>query len=132
MLPLLNRKYPYNSWLIVCYHDDQKPDTYLLESIRSWNEKWEYPKLRTLGNADPLFEHMWEEYGDVIPVVKGDFTGGWYLASVAAAELLADKFNADRLLPTAEKFSTIASITDSSYKYPETDLTERGHALNCK
>lgn len=129
MLPLLDKKYPYDSWLLVCYSDDQKPNISLLESIKNWNEKWDYPKLRTLGNADPLFEHMRKKYGSIIPTVKGDITGAWYQHPISAAELLADKFNADRLLPTAEKFSTIASIIDGNYKYPATDFDRAWHAL---
>lgn len=129
ILPLLDKKYPYDSWLLVCYSDDQKPDIALLESIKNWNEKWDYPKLRTLGNADPLFEHMREKYGNIIPTVKGDITGGWYQHPISTAELLADKFNADRLLPTAEKFSTLASMIDGSYKYPATDFNRAWHAL---
>lgn len=128
-LPNLDRKYPYDSWLLVCYSDDQKPTTTLIDSIKAWNEKWSFPRLNALGNTDELFEHMREKYSDIIPVVKGDFTGGWYQHPISAADLLSDKFEADRLLPAAEKFSTIAALIDDIYEYPDIDFDRAWYSL---
>ena len=128
-LPDLDKKYPYDSWLLVCYSDDQKPDTALIDTINAWNEKWSFPRLTALGSTDALFSHMRENYGDIIPIVKGDFTGGWYQHPISAAELLADKFEADRLLPLAEKFSTIAALSDGTYEYPYIDFDRAWYSL---
>lgn len=117
-LPLLDAKYPMDSWLLVCYSDDQSPNLLLTDSIRNWNEKWAYPQIRTLGDPDSLFDDVREKYGDRIPVLRGDITGGWYQHPAAAPELLAEKFAVDRLLPTAEKFSVIASLLEARYTYP--------------
>ena len=91
-------------------------------SIRAWNEKWAWPKLRTLGNPDEPFRILREQHADQIPVLRGDITGGWYQHPVTAAELLARKFDADRLLPTAEKWSAVAAMLDENYGYPATDF----------
>ena len=57
----------------------------------------------------------------MIPLLKGDITGGWYQLPVSTAEVLSKKFEADRLLPDAEKWATIASLV-SDYTYPEDDF----------
>ena len=121
-LPLLDRKYPYNIWLLTCYSDDQTPNIILTDFIADWNAKWRWPKLRTLGNPDTPFNILRENYADKIPVLSGDITGGWYQHPIAATELLAEKYSADRSLPTAEKWSVTASLLNSDYKYPAEDF----------
>ena len=121
-LPLLDEKYPYDLWLLCCYDDDQEPNLSVADSIAAWNAKWAWPKLRTLGDPDEPFRILRERYADQIPVLKGDITGGWFQHPLTAAELLAEKFEADRLLPTAEKWSTVAAALDEGYGYPATDF----------
>ena len=121
-LPLLDEKYPYDLWLLCCYDDNQAPNLAVTDSIAAWNAKWAWPKLRTLGDPDEPFRILREQYGDVIPVLRGDIAGGWYQHPVTTAELLARKFDADRLLPTAEKWSTVAAMLDENYGYPATEF----------
>ena len=121
-LPLLDEKYPYDLWLLCCYDDNQAPNLEVTNSIAAWNAKWAWPKLRTLGNPDEPFRILRENYGDQLPVLRGDIAGGWYQHPVTAAELLARKFDADRLLPTAEKWSTVAAMLDENYGYPVTEF----------
>ena len=121
-LPLLDEKYPYDVWLFACYDDDQEPNMEVTNTIRAWNEQWEWPKLRTLGDTGEPFRILREKHGDRIPVLHGDMTGGWYQHPLTTPELLADKFEADRLLPTAEKWSSVAAALDPSYRYPATDF----------
>ncbi len=121
-LPELDEKYPYDIWLTCCYNDDQEPEMELTKSIGAWNAKWQWPKIKTLGNPDEPFRYLREKYDDQIPVLKGDITGGWYQHPVATPELLAQKFAADRLMPTAEKWSTVAGILDKDYTYPAEDF----------
>lgn len=117
-LSLLDQKYPYEVWLNVCYSDDQTPNMELTDTMKEWNSKWKWPKLRTLGNPDEPFAILREKYAAVIPVLSGDITGGWYQHPVATPELLADKYSADRSLPTAEKWSVAASLLSADYEYP--------------
>ena len=117
-LPRMDQKYPYKVWLLACYSDDQEPDMGLTDTIQIWNEKWEWPKLRTLGDPNAPFTILREQYAGQIPHLSGDITGGWYQHPVSTPELLAQKFEVDRTLPTAEKWATIAAIVDPNYKYP--------------
>ena len=117
-LPQLDEKYPYDVWLMCCYADDQEPDCRITDTIAMWNERWQWPKLRTLGNPDEPFRILREKHNDQIPVARGEIAGGWYQHPVAAAELLAQKLDADRLLPTAEKWSSVAAMLDENYAYP--------------
>ena len=121
-LPLMEEKYPYDVWLLCCYDDNQEPNLELTNSIEAWNAKWAWPKIRTLGDPDEPFRILRQKHGDVIPVLRGDNAGGWYQHPVTAAELLARKFEADRLLATAEKWSTAAGILDESREYPAVDF----------
>ncbi len=121
-LPVFEENYPYDIWLVACYWDDQEPDINLIDSISAWNNKWEWPQIRALGNPDIPFRLLREKYEKKIPVLKGDITGGWYQHPVAAAELLAQKFEADRLLPTAEQWSVVAALIDPEYEYPAEDF----------
>ncbi|MBR4075321.1 MAG: hypothetical protein IKK25_00465, partial [Lentisphaeria bacterium] len=78
MLPLLEKKYPYDIWCMACYADDQEPEINLCDNFAFWNEKWLFPKLRMTGNYDEPFEKVRAKFGDQIPVLSGDITGGWY------------------------------------------------------
>lgn len=121
-LPGLDEKYPYDVWLMCCYADDQAPDLKVANHFRDWNAKWQWPKLRTLGEPGEPFRILREKHDSQIPVVRGDIAGGWYQHPVAAPELLAQKFDADRLLPTAEKWATVAAMLDKNYTYPAEDF----------
>ena len=128
-LPLLDEKYPYDVWLLCCYDDDSDPDMEVTNSIRAWNEKWAWPKLRTLGNPDEPFRLLRQNHGHEIPVLRGDITGGWYQHPLTVAELMARKFGADRLLPTAEKWSAVAAMVDDSYEYPAEEFDRAWYHL---
>lgn len=121
-LPLFEEKYPYDTWMFASYDDDLEPNLYLADTIQQWNAKYDWPKFRLMGNPDEPFERIREKYADQIPVLSGDITGGWYQHPVTTPELIAKKFELDRLLPTAEKLSTLACLADSEYAYPETDF----------
>ena len=121
-LELLEKRVPYDIWMLVCYWDDQEPDLYVTDQIRDWNEKWKWPKVRTLGNPNEPFTILRERFGDQIPVLKGDITGGWYQHPLTVPELMAQKFDADRVLPNAEKWATVAGMIDKEYEYPATDF----------
>ena len=62
-------------------------------------------------------------------MLSGDITGGWYQHPVSAPELLSRKFEADRLLPTAEKLATLAALTDEHYRYPAEAFNRAWDAL---
>lgn len=121
-LPLLEEKYPYDVWLMCCYTDNQDPDLEVTNSIQAWNAKWAWPKLRTTANPDKVFQTLREKHDHLIPVLRGEMTGGWYQHPLSAPELLAQKFQTDRNLSTAEKWSAVAASLDENYGYPAEDF----------
>lgn len=118
-LPRIDKKYPYRVWLMADYGDDQFPDLKLQETIKEWNQRWAYPKLKISGNISEPFEIIRNEYAEKIPVLKGDITGGWYQHPLATAELTARKMNADRRLAAAEKACVIAALSTENFAYPK-------------
>lgn len=131
LLPKMEEKYPYDIWLAACYNDDQVPDLGITSIIKEWNEKWKTPSFRALGNPDKPFELLREKYHDDIPILRGDITGGWYQHPIAAADILSQKFETDRLLPNAEKWAVIASLLNEEYKYPKIELERAWECLLC-
>lgn len=123
-LTKLEAHYPYDVWLVANYIDDQEPRLSFCDRLGEWNENYEFPKLKMLGNADEPFDLVRERFGDKIPILKGDITGGWYQHPLSAAELLSEKQETDRRLANAEKLAVIAALFNSQYKYPK-DLFNR-------
>ena len=132
-LQLMDPKYPYSTWLIACYCDNPSYDGVNIDDIqplylnvtqiiKAWNQKWKWPHFKTLGDPDAPFDILRREHGDDIPVLRGDITGGWYQLPLSTPEILSRKFEADRLLPTAEIWSSIASMLNRDCEYPQTEL----------
>ena len=121
-MPLMEEKYPYDVWLLACYDDNADPDLEVTDSMAAWNAKWAWPQFRTLGDPDEPFRILREKHDAQIPVLKGDITGGWFQHPLTTPELLSQKFEADRLLPTAEKWSAVAAALDETYEYPATEF----------
>lgn len=115
-------KYPYDTWLFAAYDDDMEPNLFLADTFEMWNEKWAWPRFSLCGNLDRVFDAVKEKYGDLIPTLEGDITGGWYQQPVTTPELIAKKFEIDRKLPVAEKLSVLAGLLDDEYRYPAVDF----------
>ncbi len=130
-LAKLEKRYPYDIWMFACYDDDEEPKTSVNEFIKTWNQKWKWPQFRAVGNLDEPFDYLRKNYDAQIPVLRGDITGGWYQHPVATPELLAQKFAVDRLLPTAEKLSTLAGLFVDGYQYPQTEFQHAWDGLIC-
>ena len=127
-LPKMEERYPYDIWLLASYGDDQNPSLHQTDLFTMWNEKWAFPKIRTLGAPDEPFDLIRERYEDQIPVLQGEITGGWYQHPVAAPQLLADKLEADRRLANAETYASLAArYTD--YTYPAQEFSRAWNYL---
>ena len=127
-LAYLEKTVPYDVWLFPDYNDDELPSMRLADAFAKWNEKWATPTFRTVGRLDDPFERLREKFADDIPVVRGDLSCAWDRTLPAAAELLADKLAADRLLPIAEARATVAALK-SGAAYPRDDLAHGYEAL---
>ncbi len=130
-LAKLETRYPYDVWLFASYHDDEPPNLYLADFAAAWNAEWRSPTFRLTGNLDEPYDRLRAKFGDQIQTLRGDMTSGWSQHPICAPELLAQKFAADRLLPTAEKLASLARMLEPSYIYPGTEFRRAWDALIC-
>ena len=130
-LAKLEARYPYDLWLISLYHDNEKPSLGTPAFAKSWNARWRWPEIRTLGDLSVPFQEVEKRFGDRIPTLSGAITGGWAQHPVSTPILLAQKLDADRSLATAEKLATLACLADSDYVYPTLPLRRAWNALVC-
>lgn len=118
-LPVLEERYPYEMWLLANYGDNQVPDLTQTNDFAAWNKKWKFPVFRTAGNLDEYYDRFRSRYADVIPTLRGEITGGWYMLGRSVADAHIGKYEADRILPQAETLSSFAALADASFPYPE-------------
>lgn len=130
-LALAEARYPYDVWMVPNYNDNQAPGLGAANRAKAWNAVWRWPELRTVGDLSVPFKEVEKRFGDQIPTLSGLMTAGWAQHPVTTPTLLADKFAADRLLPTAEKLAALARLTDPSYLYPVTAFRRAWDALVC-
>jgi hypothetical protein len=119
-LALLESRYPYDIWLVSNYDDNEPPNLRFAALAKAWNARWRWPELRTVGDLSEPFREVEKRFGDKIPTLRGDITGGWAQHPLSTPNLLAMKRSADRLLPTAEKLATLVRLADPQYVYPTT------------
>jgi len=79
LIDLEAKGYEYN--LISLQHsgfitDNSPPSTLASDIIRQWNEKYEWPKLKT-ATATEFFEEMEAQYGDSFQVIRGAWPDWW-------------------------------------------------------
>jgi hypothetical protein len=130
-LAKMEARYPYDVWLFASYGDDEAPNLYLADFAAAWNAEWRSPTFRLVGDLDEPFERLRSRFDGQIQTLRGDITSGWSQHPICAPELLARKFAADRLLPTAEKLASLARMIEPSYIYPATEFRRAWDALIC-
>ena len=130
-LALAESRYPYDVWMVPCYNDNQPPGLAAANRAKAWNALWRWPELRTTGDLSVPFKQVESRFGAQIPTLSGLMTAGWAQHPVTTPSLLADKFEADRLLPTAEKLATLARLADPDYLYPALAFRRAWEALLC-
>lgn len=70
------------------FADNGPPRRLAAETVRRWNEIWDYPRLRLSRNED-FFADIEERLGDSIATFDGDWTDWWVDGVGAGAEPLA-------------------------------------------
>ena len=104
---LENTKYPFDflvlSWTLWdnCLIDADIPD-----AVKAWNEQYAYPHIVIAGGHE-IMGFIEKNYGDKLPVVKGDFTEYWTDGLGTAARLTAINRNAKERLVQAETLWTM-------------------------
>lgn len=76
-----------------------------------WNAEWAYPRIEYSGFHDAL-EKIRKQFGDGIPTFNGDGGPYWELGIGSDAYYAAMERENESRGPSAEKLSTIASLTD--------------------
>ena len=76
---LEDKGYPYD--LIHIQHsgyltDNAPPSTLSSEMVKMWNQKYEWPKLRT-ATISEFFEEIENNYGESLPVIRGAWPDWW-------------------------------------------------------
>ena len=116
---LEEQNYPFNFVLYTVrggMRDNAPPSLHLSRTVREWNNKWTYPRLRIATYPD-FFERL-EKYKNTLPVFRGELPNTDYtVAATCTAKETGINRNAHDQLSSAEKFATIASII-SDYSYP--------------
>ena len=121
-LAKMEKRYPYDVWLFAEYNDDEPPNLGIATFAKEWNAAWCSPEFRTVGNLSEPFNRLREKFDAQIPLLRGDMTCGWAQHTITVPELLAQKRDADRLLPTAEKLAALARVADPAYNYPAVEF----------
>jgi hypothetical protein len=107
------------------FGDNAPPRLIMAETVREWNETWEYPRLRMSRNED-FFRDAEERIGDEIPTFDGDWGDWWVEGTGAGARPQALTRHAQSLLPDAQSIGALAGVlgTDAA-----TDAATRSRAV---
>jgi hypothetical protein len=96
--------------------------------IHNWNAKWAYPRL-ICATMDMFFDAIAAEADSAkLKAFAKDGNNQWADQDSAAARVLAQARKQGELIPTAEKFATIASVLAGG-EYPWTDIYQAYHRL---
>ncbi len=77
--------------------------------VTEWNKVYAYPRMQFSGFAEPM-EHIAKQFGDSIPVVRGDGGPYWEFGNASDAAHVAMERATEQRALSAEKFSTISAI----------------------
>ncbi|UCG47004.1 MAG: hypothetical protein JSU94_16075 [Phycisphaerales bacterium] len=91
--------YPYDMiYFRQSFGDNREPEAQLSEFVKSWNERYEYPRL-VIATTRELFVEFERRYGRMLPSVRGDFTPYWEDgAASSASETACNRAAAERLV----------------------------------
>lgn len=113
--------YPFDfallSWSL---WDNNLIDADIPFSVKQWNEKYAYPKIR-ICNGHEVMTMIEEKYGNELPVVTGDFTEYWTDGLGTAAKQTAMNRNSKERLAQAE---TIWSMLADGVPAPRKEFDE--------
>ena len=76
-----------------------------------WNRAYAYPHLRYSGASDAV-RTIAGQFGDSIPVVRGDGGPYWEYGIVSTARSAAIEREAEQRAPAAEEFSTLSNLVN--------------------
>lgn len=85
-----SKNYPYDMvmWRYAVGADNGPAWRVLSDIVRDWNAKYESPRLVISTNSETMGDFA-ERYGDMLPVVRGDFTPYWEDGSASTSKATA-------------------------------------------
>ena len=128
-IPLFLQMYEhpqYRANAVILFGSQQENTDLFLEQAelaKRWNARFEYPRLQYSGFHEAM-RTIQEEFGDFIPVVRGD--GGPYWEDGVASDAFysgIERWNEARAL-TAEKLSTLSSLINPHLRPDRVALAE--------
>jgi len=104
--------------------DNTQPNLAISRNVKSWNEKWEYPRL-LVSTYTPFFEELERRYGERIPTHVGAWPDWWVLYHGATAFETGVNRNTHAELHAAERLSVVAKAGRAkSFSYPKEALRD--------
>jgi len=105
---LEQKGYPYDMVQVRhCLGDNGAPDVDFADTVKKWNSTYAYPKL-VISTTAAMFHDFEKQYGDKLPVAKGDFTPYWEDGAASSArETALNRASADRLTQAETLFAML-------------------------
>jgi hypothetical protein len=98
---------PYDFYVVSWSLWDNNPvDADIPDAVKAWNEAYAYPHL-VIAGGNEIMQMIEKEYGDRLPVIKGDFSEYWTDGLGTAARLTSLNRNAKERLVQAETLWTM-------------------------
>lgn len=102
------------------HSDNAVPDAQLIDTVRQWNDRYEWPKLKIAVVSEP-FKLLEECYADKIPTFSGDWTPYWEDGAASSAlETAMNRATAERLVAA----ETLWAMLRASKEFPAGDFRE--------
>ncbi|MEP6927284.1 MAG: hypothetical protein ABI834_06585, partial [Ginsengibacter sp.] len=113
------KNYPYSmiQWRYNIVSDNGPVDSTISDFVQSWNEKYASPEL-ILSNVSDMFEAFEKKYGNIIPVLSGDFTPYWEDGAYSTAkEESQNRVLSEKILQLESAAKQLHKTIDSNWIY---------------
>ncbi len=114
--------YPYDAlFLHGAVGDNSIVSARLLEVVRAWNERYEYPRIILSHNAE-FFEYIEKHFAGKLPTFRGSAGGYWEDGAASSAAETALCRKAKEEIATAEKYFAFAHRLRPETEYPAQEI----------
>ncbi len=118
----VNRDYPCDAvYAYGGFFDNEPLDPRYADTIARWNAQWAYPQI-VVSTVDEFFRYVEKEFGNCLPVFRGDFGVYWEDGAGSTAHETALVRWAKRRLETAEAWLALVSVHHPRRHFPAGDV----------